>query len=388
MPFDLCVTGLGYIGLPTAVMFAQAGLRVLGIDVDTRKLARIGRGECPFRETGLAERLAAVVAQGDLSVASAPEPAQAFLICVPTPVTENRMADLSFVEAATRTIAPVLVPGSLVILESTVPPGTCSGVVAPIIRELTGLDPRRDYLLAHAPERVIPGAIFKELQENVRIVGGVTEEASERAAALYRKAGVKDVRRTTADTAELAKVVENTYRDVNIAFANELAIVCRKLGVDVFETIRLANLHPRVNVHAPGIGVGGHCIPVDPWFLIHLCHDEARLIHAARSINDAKPHRVVSDILDAHGHGNIAPIGILGVTYKPDVDDVRESPALEVIHLLERAHRTLLIHDPLAPEHSNAGLEEVAALQTVAVLTDHAAFRDIAGKGVLRWNRA
>ncbi len=388
MPFDLCVVGLGYIGLPTAVLFAQAGLKVLGVDVDPRKLEMLRRGECPIHEEGLPERLAAVVTSNHLQVAPEAVHAKVYLLCVPTPVTEERKADLGFVEAATRTIAEVIQPGDLVILESTVPPGTCIGTVAPILQELRGLDPRQDYLLAHAPERVIPGAIFQELTGNVRIVGGVTPEAADRAAELYLRAGVKDVRRTSAEVAELAKVVENTYRDVNIAFANELARVCRKLGVDVFETIELANLHPRVHVHTPGIGVGGHCIPVDPWFLVHLCPEETRLIHTARAINDAKPHRVAEEILDAHGRGNIEPIGILGVTYKPDVDDIRESPALEVIHLLGRARRTLYIFDPLSPEHSNASLADVLRLGTVAVLTDHAAFKDVRGPKVLRWNRA
>lgn len=387
MPFDLCVVGLGYIGLPTAVLFAQAGLKVLGVDVDPRKLDLLRRGECPIHENGLKERLASVVASGHLQVAPEAVHARVYLLCVPTPVTEERKADLGFVEAATRTIAEVIQPGDLVVLESTVPPGTCIGTIAPILQELRGLDPRKDYLLAHAPERVIPGAIFQELTGNVRIVGGVTPEAADRAAELYLRAGVKDVRRTSAVVAELSKVVENTYRDVNIAFANELARVCKKLDIDVFETIQLANLHPRVNVHTPGIGVGGHCIPVDPWFLVHLCPEETQLIHTARTINDAKPHRVAEEILDAHGRGNIEPIGILGVTYKPDVDDIRESPALEVIHLLGRARRTLYIFDPLAPGHSNATLAEVLRLGTVAVLTDHAAFHTIRGPKVLRWNR-
>lgn len=387
MPFDLCVIGLGYIGLPTSVLFALSGLKVLGVDVDQQKVELLAKGLCPIQEEGLPERLTRVIDEGTLAVATRPARSRAFLLCVPTPVTEDRKADLSFVEAASRMIAPYLEPGDLVILESTVPPGTCRDVVAPVIRELRDLEPTSDYLLAHAPERVIPGAIFKELTENVRIVGGVTAEAARVAAELYRRAGVLDVRETSAEVAELAKVVENTYRDINIAYANELATLCRRLRVDVFETIQLANLHPRVNVHAPGIGVGGHCIPVDPWFLIHLCPEDSQLIRVARGINDAKPHQVVADILSAHGDGNIDPIGILGVTYKADVDDTRESPALEVIQLLERSHRKLLIHDPLAPHLSNASLEETASQSTVAVLTDHSAFQGIMGPRVLRWNR-
>lgn len=387
-PYDLCVIGLGYIGLPTSVLFAQAGLRVLGVDVDERRLEVLRQGHCPIHEEGLPERLTEVISRGTLTIASTPLPSQAYMLCVPTPVTQERTADLSFVEAATRLIAPVVQTGNLVILESTVPPHTCRDVVAPILKALSGLDPDRDYLLVHAPERVIPGAIFRELTENVRIVGGHTPQAAEAAEALYRRAGVKEVVKTTAAVAELAKVVENTYRDVNIAFANELAEVCRHLGVDAFETIRLANLHPRVNVHTPGIGVGGHCIPVDPWFLIHLAPEQAQLIRAARTINDARPHQVVADILAAHGPGNIRPIGILGVSYKADVDDVRESPALEVIHELRRAHRELFVFDPFCPDHSNADLASVLAQDTVAVLQDHRAFQGLTGPRILRWNRA
>lgn len=386
--FDLCVVGLGYIGLPTSVFFAQAGLKVMGVDVDERKLALLRKGQCPIHEEGLQERLSEVMDKGKFAVGSAPQSSSAFMICVPTPVTEDRKADLSFVEAASRMIAPVLKPGDLVILESTVPPHTCRDVVAPAIEKITGMNPTKDYLLVHAPERVIPGAIFRELTDNVRIVGGVTPEAAEAAERLYRKAGVKDVRKSSAEVAELAKVVENTFRDVNIALANELASVCRHLGVDVFETIALANLHPRVNIHTPGIGVGGHCIPVDPWFLIHMAPDHTPLIKTSRSINDARPHQVVADILEAHGDGNIRPIGILGVSYKADVDDIRESPAIEIIHLLQRAQRELYIFDPFCPQQSNASLEQVLAQQTVAVLQDHTAFKTINGPNVLRWNRA
>ena len=387
MDHELCIIGLGYIGLPTAVLFAQAGIKVLGVDVDRRKLDLIGKGLCPIHEHELPERLAEAVASGNLKVSANPEPSKAYMICVPTPVTEDRKADLTFVEAATRALAACLKKGDLVVLESTVPPHTCRDVVAPILKELCGLSYENDYLLAHAPERVIPGAIFHELTNNARLVGGMTQMATEAADALYRRAGIKDVRKTSAAVAELAKVVENTFRDINIAFANELVSVCDYLGIDSFETIQLANLHPRVNVHTPGIGVGGHCIPVDPWFLIHMAPDQTQLIRTARLINDAKPHKVVADILAKHGSGNIKPIGILGVTYKADVDDLRESPAMEVIHLLRRAHRDLLVFDPFVPSESNATLEEVLASDTVAVLQDHSAFQGLEDSKILRWNR-
>jgi len=384
---ELCILGLGYIGLPTAVLFAQAGIKVLGVDVDPRKIDLLSKGQCPIHEHELPERLAAAIATGNFRVASVPEPSDAYMIAVPTPVTEDRKADLTFVEAATRSLAGCLRKGDLVVLESTVPPHTCRDVVAPIIRELRGMSYEGDYMLAHAPERVIPGAIFYELTNNARLVGGMTSEATEATAKLYLRAGVKDVRKTSAAVAELSKVVENTFRDINIAFANELASVCEFLGIDVYETIRLANLHPRVNVHNPGIGVGGHCIPVDPWFLIHMAPEQAKLIRTARLINDAKPHKVVADILAKHGPGNVRPIGILGVAYKADVDDIRESPAMEVIHLLRRAHRELKIFDPFIPAESNASLEEVLALDTVAILQDHTTFHQIEGPSVMRWNR-
>lgn len=387
MPHELCILGLGYIGLPTAVLFAQAGVKVLGVDVDRRKLELLAKGVCPIHEHELPERLTAAMATGNLAVAEVPEPSKAYMICVPTPVTEDRKADLTFVEAATRALAPFLNRGDLVVLESTVPPHTCRDVVAPIIRELRGFNCESDYLLAHAPERVIPGAIFYELTHNARLVGGMTPAATEAAAELYRRAGVKDVRKTSAAVAELSKVVENTFRDVNIALANEIASVCDHLGIDVFETIQLANLHPRVDIHSPGIGVGGHCIPVDPWFLIHMAPDQAKLIRTARLINDAKPHKVVTDILERHGAGNVSPIGILGVAYKADVDDLRESPAMEVIHLLKRAHRDLLVYDPFIPAESNSTLDEIMALDTVAILQEHSAFKTLVGPNVLRWNR-
>lgn len=387
MAHELCIIGLGYIGLPTAVLFAQAGVKVLGVDVDRRKVDLLRAGQCPIHEHELPERLSAAIGSGNLTFSDVPESSKAFLICVPTPVTEDRRADLTFVEAATRAMAPHLKKGDLVVLESTVPPHTCRDVIAPIIKELRGLDYEKDYLLAHAPERVIPGAIFHELTNNARLVGGMTPEATEATAELYRRAGVRDVRKTSAAVAELSKVAENTFRDVNLAFANELAAVCDHLGIDVFETIELANLHPRVNIHMPGIGVGGHCIPVDPWFLIHMAPEQAKLIRTARLINDAKPRQVVTDILEKHGAANVSPIGLLGVTYKPDVDDVRESPALEVIHLLRKAERELYIFDPYCPERSNASLETVLAQDTVAVLQDHSQFRDIRGPRVLRWNR-
>ncbi len=387
MPHELCILGLGYIGLPTAVLFAQAGVKVLGVDVDRKKIDQLNSGQCPIHEHELPERLSIAMNSGNLKISNIPESSKVYMICVPTPVTEDRKADLTFVEAATRTLSPCLNPGDLVVLESTVPPHTCRDVVAPIIKELRGFSYERDYLLAHAPERVIPGAIFHELTNNARLVGGMTDEATEAAVALYRRAGVKDIRKTSAAIAELSKVAENTYRDVNIAFANEFASICKFLGIDVFETIRLANLHPRVNIHSPGVGVGGHCIPVDPWFLIHMAPDQTKLIRTARHVNDSKPHQVVADILEKHGSGNIRPIGILGVSYKADVDDLRESPAMEVIHLLQRAHRDLLVFDPYIPSECNATLEEVIGLDTIAILQDHSVFHDIRGAKVMRWNR-
>ena len=326
------VIGLGYIGLPTAATLANAGFDVLGVDVRPEIIATINAGDIHIQEPGLDILVRAAVQRGRLRAAPEPSRADVFIIAVPTPIHADKSPDLSFVEAATRTIAPVLQKGNLVIVESTVPPRTCADVVGPILEERTGLKHGADYDLAHCPERVIPGQILTEIIHNDRIVGGTTAAATKRTAALYGSFVKGKLLETDATTAEMCKLMENSFRDVNIALANELAGIAEDLQINIHEAIALANRHPRVNIHTPGIGVGGHCIPIDPWFIAHVAPDKAQLIRTARGINDARPRALADRILAAHRERPDSAIALFGLSYKSDVDDVRESPAIEVVH--------------------------------------------------------
>ncbi len=360
------MVGLGYIGLPTAVFLAAGGYRVLGVDIQAARVEAVNRGTLPVDEPGLLEMFQAAVRDGSLRAATEPAEADVFFICVPTPARsaahyEGEEADLGAVYAAARSVAAVLGPGNLVVLESTVPPGTTAGPVRDIL-ELSGLIVHRDgeapgagtFFLAHCPERVIPGRIAHELVHNDRVVGGTSREAAERAAAVYRAFVRGEIALTDADTAEMVKLMENTFRDVNIALANEFAVLCERLGIDVWNAIRLANRHPRVNIHRPGPGVGGHCIPVDPWFIAEKSPEEAPLIRQARRVNGGMPRRVAERVRDLTGGpaGGAARVAVLGLTYKADVDDVRESPALEVARALLGEGYDVAAFDPyLSPAH-------------------------------------
>jgi UDP-N-acetyl-D-mannosaminuronic acid dehydrogenase len=376
----LCVLGLGYIGLPTASMFAVAGLSVVGVDPNPRVRAALEGGQLPIEEPELETLVKAALQSGHLRVRERPEPADAFIIAVPTPVQDQR-ADLSFVERAARDILPLLRSGNLVILESTVPPGTTRGFLAPILAE-SGLGPGRDICVAHCPERVLPGRILLELVENDRLAGGITPRCADRAADLYAAFVKGDIMRTDTTTAEMVKVMENTYRDVNVALANEFALIAEQVGVDVWEAIRLANLHPRVNVLRPGPGVGGHCIAVDPWFLVDAAPNAARLIRAAREINDGMPQHVLDNLRQLVSPP--AALALLGIAYKAEVDDVRESPALRVAELAVQRGYEVRLCDP----HISADLpglpapllpleQAVRDVDVVAVLVDHRAFREL-----------
>ena len=350
-PSSIGIYGLGYIGLPTALEFVNAGHCVYGVDVRPEVVERLRRGEPHIQEPGLESRLSAAVHSGRFEVGLTPTEADVHLIAVPTPVTPEHRADLSYVEAASASIAQVIRRGDLVVVESTVPPGTCERLVAPIVEKLTALRHGLDYDLAHCPERVIPGSIFREIVENDRIVGGTTPEAAERAADLYRTFVKGDVLATDATTAELAKVMENTFRDVNIAVANEFAEICEKLGSDVQEAIALANRHPRVNILQPGIGVGGHCIPIDPWFLVEAAPEATPLIRTAREVNMARTERMAERICAHLWQTRSQRAVLLGLAYKPEVDDFRESPAVEIaLRVRERWHGELWCADPFAVE--------------------------------------
>ena len=377
----ICVLGLGYIGLPTASLFASHGHKVLGVDVSERIVDTINAGEIHIEEPGLFTLARAAVGSGNLRAARAPEPSDVFIICVPTPLTSDKKCDLSYVVSATEMIVPVLKKGDLVILESTSPPGTSQDVVCPILAK-SGLTMGKDVFVAHCPERVLPGRILKELIENARIIGGITTESARITCDLYKEIVEGPIFLTDATTAELVKVMENTYRDVNIALANELGHICEKLGVSAWDVIGLANKHPRVNIHAPGPGVGGHCISVDPWFLVEKFPDEANLIHLSRRTNDGQPERVVGKTLELISGASGRPkVAMFGVSYKGNVDDTRESPALEIIARL-RDKVDLKVYDP----HVRGGVgyeissldETVKDADILLLVTDHADYRYLA----------
>ncbi len=329
----MCVLGLGYVGLPTAAVLATVGRRVAGVDLRRDILDTINAGRIHIVEPELDALVRAAVAAGTLRAVADPVPAATFLICVPTPITPDHSPDLRHVEAAAHALVPALRPGCLVVLESTVPPGTLRELVAPIIAS-SGLVPGRDVFLAHAPERVLPGAVLREVVENERIVGGLTDACTLRCAEFYESFARGTVHRSSAEVAELSKLAENAFRDVNIAFANELANVCARLGLDVWEVIRLANRHPRVQILRPGPGVGGHCIAVDPWFIAAAAPQDTPLIQAARQVNDQRPERVLTQVRHLAARLRRPKVACLGLTYKPDIDDLRESPALHIARAL------------------------------------------------------
>lgn len=395
----ICMVGLGYIGLPTAVVFALRGVNVIGLDVNKQAVAKINRGEAHIVEPGLEDALRRTVQAGHLRATTTPEPADAFLIAVPTPFCESgegRTPDLSYVEAATRSIAPVLKRGDLVILESTSPVGATEKMAAWLAEARPDLSfpqmagEASDIRIAHCPERILPGHALTELVSNDRIIGGMTEACSVRARKLYKLAVDGECIETDCRTAEMAKLTENSFRDVNIAFANELSLICDKLNISVWELIRLANRHPRVNILQPGPGVGGHCIAVDPWFIVSQAPEEARIIRAAREVNDGKPEWVLAKVHQAVAEhaaetGEAARIACFGLAFKPNIDDLRESPALGIAKRLSEAYpgRVDIVEpfiDTLPAGFGNSArlvrpTEAVNACDVVVLLVDHDDFK-------------
>lgn len=456
---DVCVLGLGYIGLPTASIFATRGKKVLGVDVLPRVVDTINRGEIHIEEPDLDVLVRAAVHTGNLGAATAPRPARVFIVAVPTPfkvtATNPKAPDLAYVEAATRSIAPVVQPGNLVILESTSPVGTTEqmrdwlyeelfrlgrlgdqglgigdrglrkgdqgslkgerglaiGEQLPVKGEGAGSIPITNHpaqitaaqaafplLFAHCPERILPGQMMKELVANDRICGGLTPQAAEVARDLYRVFCTGEIFLTDARTAEMCKLTENASRDVDIAFANELSLICDQLGIDVWELIRLANRHPRVKILQPGPGVGGHCIAVDPWFIVDAAPDVARLIRTAREVNDAKPHHVIERIKACAVRFRAPVVACLGLAFKPDVDDLRESPAMDIVqHLVSDQVGRIIVVEPHVSELPAAlrGRVELAAIDdavaaadVVVLLVNHREFlsfnrRKLEGKAVI-----
>jgi len=348
----LTVIGLGYIGLPTAAVFADAGFRVTGVDVKEDAVTAINDGRAHIFEPGLDQLVKEVVTEGSLTASTEAQPADSFVIAVPTPFKGDHEPDLSYVRAASEQIAPLLEPGNLIVLESTSPIGTTEKVanwihaLRPDLRMPADGEPG-DIALAYCPERVLPGKILFELRNNDRLLGGLSEHCATAAAAFYGEVVSGQCFTTTSRTAELAKLAENAFRDVNIAFANELSVIADDHDIDVWELIELANLHPRVNILKPGPGVGGHCIAVDPWFIVNSAPEKAQLVRQARLINDAKPAWVVDQILAAAAEQSAPVIACLGLAYKPDIDDLRQSPAIEVVKQLRaKTDAKILVVEP------------------------------------------
>ena len=361
----ICVIGLGYIGLPTASTFATHGIKVLGVDINQHIIDTLNKGEIHIHEPGLYEEVKKAIQSGNFKAATKPEEADVFIIAVPTPFQENKfgeyngmtykLADMRAVISAVESIVPLLRKGNLVVLESTSPPRTTVDLVTPILAR-SGLEAGRDFHLAYSPERVLPGQIMRELIENARVIGGVTPESAQVGHDLYATFVKGQIVKTDATTAEMVKLMENTYRDVNIAIANEFSRLADKFGVDVWEAISLANLHPRVKILKPGPGVGGHCISVDPWFLVEAAPELTPLIYHSRQVNDAQPQFVVDTVKRALGSLNGKKIAALGLAYKPDVEDLRESPANEVVHLLQQEGAQVKAWEPFKPDANLAGI--------------------------------
>jgi UDP-N-acetyl-D-mannosaminuronic acid dehydrogenase len=390
----VAVIGLGYIGLPTAAALSTRGIEVIGVDVNPDTVKAIREGEAPFVEPDLAAAVSGAVAMGRLTATLETPEADVYIIAVPTPFQLDYTADLSYVRAAVDAIAPKLRGGEVVILESTSPPGTTRRVsewIAALRPDLVlphASDAAADVCVAHCPERVLPGRIMIEMVTNDRLIGGITPRCAERAAAIYRVFAQGEILQSDAASAEMAKIVENSYRDVNIGFANELSLICEKLKLDVWEVIRLANHHPRVDILTPGPGVGGHCIAVDPWFIIAAAPESANLIKAARKVNDSKPKHVAQTVINKTTRFNSPTVACLGLAFKANVDDLRESPAVKIVEQIARAlpEMNVLVAEPFVDvlpdellELENVCLvraaDAVEAADIVALLVDHDQFK-------------
>ncbi|GAB4498252.1 MAG: nucleotide sugar dehydrogenase [Anaerolineales bacterium] len=400
----ICVIGMGYIGLPTASTFAMNGVETLGIDISPDIIETLNRGEIHIHEPGLPEAFADAVKSGKFRASLKPEEADAFIIAVPTPFKESetgkyndttyKLADMRAVTSAAESIVPYLRKGNVVVLESTSPPRTTFDLVAPIL-EKSSLKAGVDFHLCYSPERVLPGQILRELVENSRVIGGVTPESAKAGADLYSIFVKGQIIQTDATTAEMVKLMENTYRDVNIAIANEFSRLADKFGVDVWEAIPIANLHPRVKILSPGPGVGGHCISVDPWFFVEAAPELTPLIYHSRQVNDSQPHFVVDVIKRALGSLKEKRIAALGLAYKPDVDDLRESPAVEVVHLLQKEGAQVLACEPFKPDANLPGVTIVPNLEdairdadVILLLVKHTEFTKLTPEEVAKASKA
>lgn len=371
------VLGLGYVGLPLAITLAKAGYEVIGVDVNKGIVEALNGGKLPIREKGIEAAFSEREVQEKFRVSPKPCPADVFIICVQTPLdSTTKLPDLSYVVSAVESIIPFLDKGNLIIIESTVPPLTCRNLVKPVIESCSKLKVGSDVFLALCTERILPGETFYELIHNSRVIGGIDSRSAKIAKEIYASFVKGEIDIADDVTAEMVKLTENTFRDVNIALANELQLVAETLGVDVKEVIRLANKHPRVNVLSPGIGVGGHCLPKDPWFLVHANPKNTAVIQTARKVNEGMPSHVASKIRKALREVNDPKIVVLGMTYKPDSDDLRESPSLDIIRLLEEDGYNVAAYDNLVKRHKFRSIMDIAkGVDCIAVLVEHTSIK-------------
>lgn len=377
----ICVIGLGYIGLPTASLLGTKGFSVHGVDVSQHVVDTINEGKIHIVEPDLDIMVRSAVNAGNLKAGLEPVEADVFIIAVPTPFKGDHEPDLSYVESATKLIAPYIKKGNLVILESTSPVGTTDEVVASILKE-KGYNIDTDVFVAHCPERVLPGRILVELVENDRIVGGVNQLATEKAVEFYKTFVRGEVLATDSRTAEMAKLTENSSRDVSIAFANELSLICDEEGINVWELIELANRHPRVNILNPGPGVGGHCIAVDPWFIVARSPESAKLIRTARQVNDDKPDWVIDKVKSRAEKFKNPVIGCMGLAFKADVDDLRESPALEIVRKLVADNiGEVIVSEPNIESHDEFVImkrdDVLNKADIILILVDHKEYKGL-----------
>lgn len=381
----ICIIGLGYIGLPTAAMFSKYGCEVVGVDISEKVVDKLNQGIIHIEEPGLAEIIRKQVAAGNFRASTTPEQADAFIIAVPTPNLDDeyRSCDLTYVLEGVREIIPFVQKGNTIIVESTIAPKSTDDYVKPIVEE-AGYVVGQDIYLAHCPERVLPGQILHELRHNNRIVGGVTPACTEHAAEIYGIFVEGEIIKTEAKTAELSKCMENTFRDVNIALANELAKVCYELDINCLDVIKMANKHPRVNLHQPGPGVGGHCLAIDPYFICAKAPETAKLIKLSRDTNCSMP-MYVADKVQMLLDGVTSPkVAAFGMTYKGNIDDIRESPAVAIIDILKSRGMDVSIYDPHVAGPECVGLEEaVKDADMVLILTDHAEYKNMDHKKIV-----
>ncbi|MEW9080209.1 nucleotide sugar dehydrogenase [Terrisporobacter glycolicus] len=379
MTRDICIIGLGYIGLPTATMFSLYGHNVVGVDINQEVVDRLNDGKIIIKEPNLESLVNYVVDQGKLVGSITPREADVFIIAVPTPIKEDKSADMRYVISAVKSIVKYLRKGNIVVLESTSPVGTTEEVVKPIIEE-SGLQVGSDILLGYSPERVIPGKIIYELEKNDRIIGGINEESAKEIEKIYKTIVDGNIYLTDCKTAEICKLMENTYRDVNIALSNELLLICDNLGINVWKVIEYSNKHPRVNLHMPGPGVGGHCLAVDPWFIVEKEPNVSKIIKSSRQLNDFMPTYVYESVENILKENKDKSVTILGITYKANIDDIRESPILKLIDLLIQNNYTVKVFDPFVKEFYLNNNDIVSACHNSDLLilgVNHDYFKDL-----------